>query len=127
MEMTQDVLSNNGEYDEPDPLTVGEAVDSWLVLRDLDPSVLGKEMTDEVMDALDELQPIAEKYMRRLDKHRERLADEDGNVDEAELEEALADYRAEETDVRVRLDISKARSTGAMHELRSIGQLQPLL
>jgi len=107
-------------------MTVKQAVNAYQVLRDLDPSVLGEDLTNEVMDAISDLEPAAHRFQRKADAHRERLT-EDDETDEEGLEGALESLMEEEADVQAKLNLSKAPSTGILYDLRSQPALQPLV
>lgn len=117
-------------------LTVGEAADAYMVLNDLDPSALGRTLTDQVVDIADALEPVVQTYRKKLRKHRQRLADretEDGleldDEAEAELEEVQEDLRTQEVDIDSvpRLDVEAAPSIRALRAVRSIEELSPLV
>jgi hypothetical protein len=117
-------------------LTVGETVDAYMVLNDLDPSALGRTLTDQVVESADALEPVVQTYRKKLRKHRQRLATketEDGlELDEeakAELEDVREDLRGQEAgiDSVPRLDVEAAPSIRALRAVRSIEELEPLI
>lgn len=127
MEFPEQVTSTR-QNGTPDPLTVGEAVDAYQALMNLDPSALGETLTNEVMDAVGALEPVVEDYKRKMQAHQRRLADGEGEeVPEDELEQALSNLREETTDVQVTINHSAAPSIRHLQSLRAIDALKPLL
>jgi len=103
-------------------LTVGEAVDAYVALNDLDPSALGRSLTDEVVEAAEALEPAVQTYERKMEKHAERTGSE------KELEEVKRDLRAEAAGVEPpRIDVTAAPSIGALRALRQLDALRPVL
>jgi len=103
-------------------LTVGEAVDAYVALNDLDPSALGRSLTDEVVEAAEKLEPAVQTYEKKMDKHAERTDSEQ------ELEEVRRDLRAEAAGVeRPTIDVTAAPSIGALRALRQLDALRPVL
>jgi len=117
-------------------LTVGEAADAYMVLNDLDPSALGRTLTDQVVEIADALEPVVQTYHKKLRKHRQRLATKEtddglelGEDAEAELEEVREDLRGQEVGIGSvpRLDVEAAPSIRALRAVRSIDELEPLI
>ena len=106
-------------------MTVGEAVNAYRTLRDLDPSSLGEPLTNEVMDALSDLEPAVQRFQRKAEAHQERLT-EGEDTDEEALEDALGGLMEEEADVEASIDVSTAPSMGVRYDLENAPVLDPL-
>jgi hypothetical protein len=111
-------------------MTKGRAFDAYRVLQNLDPKALSRELTDQVVDAAQALEPVATSMAERMQKHRERLAEDEKLSEEAQakLQEIEQEVRQEEADVDVpTLDPYQAPSVAVTRELRSSDALQPVI
>lgn len=135
METIDADTTRNGRHEPPTSITVGEAIEAYMILDDLDPKALGRELTNEVVDAADALESVVRRYQKKIRKHRQRLAtretEEGLELDEAaqeELDAVVEDLQEQEADVDVpTIDVLCAASTRAVRELRNVDALKPIL
>lgn len=114
-----------------DTWTVGEAIDAYNELQMLNPQALTRELLDEVVDAAQHLEDEAVAYQQRVDKHRQRIAEDPEAPTEEETEEIsdlVSELRSEPADTPApALHPSLADSVGVMRKIKSIDALEPLV